>query len=339
MMTTNVRIHSRPVEGTEMGLASPSSFDVGPSSGHPPANWKHPSTYSSFQDAEFVVSPKNWKAWLGQQIVGINLANVALLITIIAISANINSQLDQQRAQNLQSSQQIQDLQQQLNAAAPIAAELQASGNQLALFNATLNYGISLGFLNLTGQIGALSSQVVDTNSRLSQTTAVGNNALQAISTLNSSVFNSVVPQLAVRISALEMIGQAYAMASITSGGFTAISSPQIWNNQYDSGTGALSATSTSININVPGSFLIGISISGNSAASGFNVFGSISSSATSGAFRALQLSGSQTTATGLVTVASTTTFPVALTLNWAAAPSGYQIQAGTSMWMVRLSS
>ena len=39
--------------------------------------------------------------WLKLQILGIKLANVALLIAVLAVSANTSAQLDQQRAENI----------------------------------------------------------------------------------------------------------------------------------------------------------------------------------------------------------------------------------------------
>lgn len=193
------------------GAFIPSS-PSGPSSPQPEAEGAPPVSRSKsadplqpnwavLQNAEFVVSPKNLKEWVIQQLTQLNLANIALLITILAVSANINSQLDQQRAYGVQSQNQIDDLRAIIEPAQAVAASLQANKDLVVAFNATLDRAIKLGFVNLTGQISDVRQQVTNEQANITgqlsdvrTNSAAGSLGLAAVNaTLNafSSSFGS----------------------------------------------------------------------------------------------------------------------------------------------------
>lgn len=132
--------------------------------------------------------------WLRHQIYTINWTNVALLIAVIAVSANINGQLDKQRAANETAQQQLEDLRtlsttlrDLIVPANEAAARLNASADVARSLNETLSYALSLGFANLTGELR-------DLNDTLASVAAVG--ATQyvypaAIAPAGSTVFNA----------------------------------------------------------------------------------------------------------------------------------------------------
>lgn len=101
----------------------------------------------------------SWR-WLKLQLLGANWPTLALLIAVLAVSSNINAQLDQQRAQVIASQSEANRLSDMLTRSDKVAARLVELEAQMLAYNATLNRGIELGFSNLTGDINALQLDI-----------------------------------------------------------------------------------------------------------------------------------------------------------------------------------
>ena len=108
--------------------------------------------------ASVIIEPRDFRAWAAMQILTINWTNVALIVTVIAISTNINGQLNEQRVQYATAQDAIGNLRNQLTHADQLAMQLGAMQTQLLDFNRTLSYAISLGFGNLTNRLSALEA-------------------------------------------------------------------------------------------------------------------------------------------------------------------------------------
>ena len=110
--------------------------------------------------ASIIIEPRNLKAWLTAQLLTINWTNVALIVTVIAISANINGQLNEQRVQYANAQDAIVELKAQLMSAGQVAQQLAGMQQQVVDFNRTLSYAVSLGFVNITGQLSDQSARL-----------------------------------------------------------------------------------------------------------------------------------------------------------------------------------
>jgi hypothetical protein len=112
--------------------------------------------------ARILPDPKricSWE-WARHQLHTINWANLALIITVLALSSNIHAQLKQQEAANQHTASNVQTLQYALWEARSVAESLAADLAAARSFNATLHAALALGMFNLTGQIDELRAVV-----------------------------------------------------------------------------------------------------------------------------------------------------------------------------------
>lgn len=157
MQPSDVQLHVGPLSPSASSVPRQSAAPADPSDGK----------WAVLQNAEFVVSPKNFKKWITHQALTLNLANIALLVAIIAVSASIISQLDQQRASSIDSQRQIDALRAIIGPATEMAATLESKSDLLASYNRTLDRAVSLGFTNLTGQLSDLQSPSTRASAKL----------------------------------------------------------------------------------------------------------------------------------------------------------------------------
>lgn len=101
----------------------------------------------------------SWE-WLRHQIYTINWTNIALIITVLALSSNIHAQLQLQQDSNVRTRDQIAELQQLLIEARADVAMLHADAETARSFNVTLRAAIDMGFLNVTGDLVRLNGSV-----------------------------------------------------------------------------------------------------------------------------------------------------------------------------------
>jgi hypothetical protein len=135
---------------------------------HSSSSAEHPGASSAagydlrIQHARLIPDPQriwSWE-WLRHQIYTINWTNIALIITVIAVSSNIQSQLRQQEDANATTRDQIVTLQQSLSSANVLIDQLHADVAVARSFNASLQTAIALGYMNLTDRIVALDAKV-----------------------------------------------------------------------------------------------------------------------------------------------------------------------------------
>jgi len=101
----------------------------------------------------------SWR-WFKLQLLGINWATVALMIAILSVSSSINKQLDEQRAQALDSQAKYDKLHELMKQAAPVADKLTALHDELQAYNVSLNDAKALALANLTVHLVATQTSV-----------------------------------------------------------------------------------------------------------------------------------------------------------------------------------
>ncbi len=84
------------------------------------------------------------------------------MIAVLIVSSGINSQLDQQRAQAVDTQTRYDELKNMLDRAAPVAESLNRMSEELHSYNVTLSETKALGFANLTGAMAVLKQELVD---------------------------------------------------------------------------------------------------------------------------------------------------------------------------------
>lgn len=89
--------------------------------------------------------------WFWLQAKGLNIANIALLLAVLAVSATTNAQLQQQRDANEHAQSTLSQLNAALSAAQTQSDDLQQSAQALNRFNATLDWAIANGLPQLAG--------------------------------------------------------------------------------------------------------------------------------------------------------------------------------------------
>lgn len=125
-----------------------------------PADWAAARKAGVRIQANVVVEPRNWRAWLKVQLLGINWATLSILIAVLAVSSNISAQLDQQRAQAISAQRDMERLGALLSSATAISSQLETAHAALREYNATLQLALSLGVTNLTTDIHSLSNSL-----------------------------------------------------------------------------------------------------------------------------------------------------------------------------------
>lgn len=101
----------------------------------------------------------SWE-WVRHQLYTINWTNIALIITVLAVSTNIQAQLQLQQDSNVRTRDQIANLQQLLAEANVQVERLHADAETARSFNVTLRAAIDMGFLNVTGDLVRLNQSV-----------------------------------------------------------------------------------------------------------------------------------------------------------------------------------
>lgn len=99
----------------------------------------------------------SWR-WLKLQLLSVNWATLALVITVLAVSSNINAQLDEQRAQGIVSQRQMAELDTLLKSSSAVANSLTGMHAELQVFNASLNEAKAVGLGNLTARLSLINT-------------------------------------------------------------------------------------------------------------------------------------------------------------------------------------
>lgn len=162
----------------------------------------------SIERATILIEPRNLKAWLTAQLLTINLTNVALIIAVIAISANMQNSLNDQRVATANANVAIAQLQLANAEAAARLAQLDQRQSVIADFNSTLQWAVSSGLPNLVTFASDLSGLSRDSLALRNNVSSLHQFAAE-VSGLGSDllVVNStiaVLPSLLNRLSAAE---------------------------------------------------------------------------------------------------------------------------------------
>lgn len=100
--------------------------------------------------AEIVLLPRTKWEWAKQQLLTINWTNVALIVTVLAISARMNATAHQQQTQLDAANDSLTQMQSAIRAAQFTILQLNSSQQQLSDYQLALSNAESLGLSNLT---------------------------------------------------------------------------------------------------------------------------------------------------------------------------------------------
>ncbi len=91
----------------------------------------------------------SWK-WVRLQLLTANWVTLALMLTVLAVSRGIDSQVQEMRKQASDAKQRYDDLHALMTRAAPVADQLTRMDDELHRYNDTLNLAMAQGLNNLS---------------------------------------------------------------------------------------------------------------------------------------------------------------------------------------------
>lgn len=172
-----------------------------------------------------MIPPRGKTEWAWNQIKTFNLANAALLITVIVVASNIQTTLNRQQTANDQAQLTLNQLNTALISAQDKTVSIEQAALALNSFNVTLAWAISNGLPNLVILASNFSQYAGQTNALISSTAILASNfthyagqtnALMAAAVTNVSVVQYTLPGVQSYTAPSNLV---YAVVEVVGGG------------------------------------------------------------------------------------------------------------------------